>query len=135
MICQKFWKRVKIRPSRAKKRPFFGHSPIFSDLEICPANEFFCFFNMVFLSMFRSYLQKIVTKKVKIFLWRTKNYLFWLFLQFFWHVIFSSEWIFWFSLWCFWAHLEGIYKKLWKKDQILKGWKSHMIFKIIQKLA
>ena len=41
---------------------FFGHFRSFSDLEIFLVNEFFCFFNMMFLCMFRGGLQKMVKK-------------------------------------------------------------------------
>ena len=45
--------------------PFFGHFRSFSDLEIFLVNEFFLFFNMMFLGIFRSDLQKIVKKGSK----------------------------------------------------------------------
>ena len=130
-ICEK---RVKIRPFSAKKWSFFGYFPSFSNLEICPVNEFFCFFNMVFLSVFRSYFHKIVKKGSKFVLEGPKiSYLCYfcsfLDIKFFLMKEFSD-----FSLWCFWAYLEVIYKKLWKKDQILKGWKNDVIFQISHKL-
>ena len=55
----------KFGPPGQKKdhfRPVFFFFGSFLDLDIFPVNWFFWFFNMVFLSLFRSHLQKIVKK-------------------------------------------------------------------------
>ena len=58
----------KIRPPGPKNGhflPFFGHFCSFLDLKIFSESEFFLFFNMMFLGIFRSDLQKIEKKGSK----------------------------------------------------------------------
>ena len=78
--------------------PFFGHFCSFLDLKIFSESEFFLFFNMMFLGIFRSDLQKIVKKGSKFGPPGAKKRsflaLFWPFSQFFGLRNFSSEWIF-----------------------------------------
>ena len=52
-------------PKNGHFLPFFGYFRSFSDLEIFLVNKFFWFFNMMFLGIFRSELQKIVKKGSK----------------------------------------------------------------------
>ena len=62
-MSKPFFDFCKIRPSRAKKRPFlalFWPFLQFLDLETFLESRFFLFFNMMFLGIFRSDLQKIV---------------------------------------------------------------------------
>ena len=78
--------------------PFFGHFCSFLDLKIFSESEIFLFFNMMFLGIFRSDLQKIVKKGSKFGPLGPKKQsilsLFWSFSQFFGLTNFSNEWIF-----------------------------------------
>ena len=125
-IWTKLWKKGQNSALQGQKTAIFGPFRSFSDLEICPVNEFFCFFNMVFLSVFRSYLQKIVKEGQYLSLNGQKLAILAIFAVF-WTFFLMNEFSD-FLLCCFWAYLEVIYKKLWK-DQILKGWKTTWFFK------
>ena len=57
--------------------PFFGHFCSFLDLKIFSESEFFLFFNMMFLGIFRSDLQKIVKKGSKFVPLGPKNGHYW----------------------------------------------------------
>ena len=85
-------------PKNSHFWPFFGHFRTFSVLEIFLVNEFFWFFNMMFLGIFRSDLQKIVEIGSKFGPPEPKKQpflaLFWPFSHFFGLWNFSSEWIF-----------------------------------------
>ena len=66
MIFKNLWKKGPNSALQGQKTvifgPFLGHFRSFSDLEIFLVNEFFWFFNMMFLGLFRGGLQKIVKK-------------------------------------------------------------------------
>ena len=78
--------------------PCFGHFCSFLDFKIFSESEIFLFFNMMFLGIFRSDLQKIVKKGSNFDPPGPKNRhfwpFFWPFLQFFGLRNFTSEWIF-----------------------------------------
>jgi len=69
VICKKLWKKGQNSTLQGQKTaifgPFFGHFRSFSDLEIFLVNEFFWFFNIMFLGIFRNDLQKILKKGSK----------------------------------------------------------------------
>ena len=98
-----------------QKMTIFCHFCSFLVLKIFPVNQFFWFFNMVFLSLFRSHLQKIVKRGSQFGLVGPKNSNFWLFLQFFGLGIFSSEWfflIFWYDVF---AHVYKSFERYREK--------------------
>ena len=116
--------------------PFFDHFRSFSDLEIFLVNEFFWFFTMMFLGMFRRDSQKNVEKGQNSALQGHKNNHF---CPFFGHYqsfldleFFSVNEFFWFFNMMF----LGIFRSdLQNLGQILKGGKNDVIFQIAQKLA
>ena len=69
VICKKLWKKSQNSTLQGQKTaifgPFFGHFRSFSDLEIFLVNDFFWFFNMMVLGIFRSDLKKMVKKGSK----------------------------------------------------------------------
>ena len=96
LMSQIFWNLV-YSLSGIKVRECIS-SWVFTDLKICLVNDFFWFFNMMFLGIFRSDFQKIVKKRVKIWLSRDQItaifVLFWPFSQFLGLKFFLNEWNF-----------------------------------------
>ena len=111
---QKIVKKGQNSALQGQKRPFFDLFPIFSDLKICPVNDFVCFFNMVFLSVFRSYFHKIVKKGQNLSLKGQKLAIFAIFAVF-WTCNFSNEWIFWFFIVMFLGIFRSDLQKIVKK--------------------
>ena len=138
MICKKLWKKGQNSTLQGQKTaifgPFFGHFRSFSDLEIFLVNEFFWFFNMMFLGIFRSDLQKIVKKGSKFGPPGPKNGHFW---PFFGHFrsfsdlkIFLVNEFFWFFNMMFLGMFRGGLQKMVKKGSkfVPPGPKKHRIF-------
>ena len=119
VICKKLWKKGQNSALQGQQNdhfwPFFGHFGFFFYLEIFLANEFFWFFNMLFLGIFRSYLQKIVKKGLKFGPPGQKTTIFGHFRSFLDLEIFPMNEFFWFFNMVFLSlirsHLQNILKK------------------------
>ena len=127
VICKKLWEKGQNSALQGPKNghfwPFFGHVRSFLDLKIFLVNEFFWFFNMMFLGIFRSDLQKFLKKGSKSDPPGPKNGhfwpFFWSFSQFFGLRNFSSELIFLIFNMIFYGTFRSDLQKIVKKGQIL----------------
>ena len=122
-------------PKNGHFLPFFGHFCSFLDFKTFLESGFFWFFNMMFLDIFRSEMQKIVEKGSKFGPPGPKNNLFWPFLQFFGLWCFSSELIFLIFNMLFLGIFRSDLNKILKKGSNFEGLKKRRDFSISQKLA
>ena len=116
MIWKKLWKKGQ---NSVLQGPKNGHFRSFSDFKIFLVNKIFSFFNMMFLGIFRSDLQKIVKKGSKFGPPGPKNGHFW---PFFGHFrsfsdlkIFLVNEIFWFFNMMFLVIFRSDFQKIVKK--------------------
>ena len=116
--------------------PFFDHFRSFSDLIIFLVNEFFWIFNMIFLGIFWSDLQKIVKKGSKFGpLGAKKTAIFGHFCSFSELKIFLVNEFFCFFNMMFLGIFRSDLQKKFEKGSNFKGWKNDVIFQIPLKLA
>ena len=103
--------------------PFFGHFCSFLDLKTFLESGFFLFFNMMFLGIFRSDLQKIVKKGSKFDPPGPKNGHFWSFFGHF-HsfldlkILSESDFFFYLFNMMFLGIFRSDLQKLWNRDKI-----------------